>query len=56
MKLFRALDSESLRLITGKKVWSICVDLRLINNDGNLIDAVYLSAIISLLHFKLPYI
>jgi len=36
-------------------VWSISVNITLLNNDGNLIDTCYLAAIISLLHFKKPY-
>ena len=31
------------------------MNITLLNNDGNLIDACYLAAIISLLHFKKPY-
>jgi exosome complex component RRP45 len=53
---YRALDVESLCVLSGKCVWSIQIDLTLVNNDGNLIDAFYLSAILSLLHFKKPQI
>ena len=53
--MFRALDVESLSILTNKCVWSITVELTLVNNDGNLIDAFYLAAIISLLHFRKPF-
>ena len=49
-----AIDTESLCLISNKRVWSITVDSTLISNDGNLIDAIFLVSMISLLHFKKP--
>eukprot|EP00331_Platyophrya_macrostoma_P005740 CAMPEP_0176419754 /NCGR_PEP_ID=MMETSP0127-20121128/8232_1 /TAXON_ID=938130 /ORGANISM="Platyophrya macrostoma, Strain WH" /LENGTH=260 /DNA_ID=CAMNT_0017800285 /DNA_START=258 /DNA_END=1041 /DNA_ORIENTATION=+ len=61
----KAIDIESLCLITNKYVWSIQVHLTLINNDGNLLDAFYLAAIIALfttenqialLHYRKPFV
>lgn len=37
-------------------MWSIEVNAVVINNDGNLIDAVYLSVLLSLLHFRKPQV
>lgn len=54
IKESKAIDAESLCLITGKRVWSIKVDICVVNNDGNLIDSVYLCAISSLLHYRKP--
>jgi len=52
----KALDVESLSVLTGKCAWSILVELTLVNNDGNLIDTFYLAAIVALLHFKKPFV
>jgi len=56
IKESKALDVESLCLISGKRVWSINVDVCVVNNDGNLIDASYISVITSLLHFRKPFV
>ncbi|EGR31888.1 hypothetical protein IMG5_100370 [Ichthyophthirius multifiliis] len=52
----RAIDVASLCIITGKKVWNITVETSVISNGGNLIDNIYLCVMISLLHFRKPYI
>ncbi|EAR98566.2 3' exoribonuclease family 1 protein (macronuclear) [Tetrahymena thermophila SB210] len=52
----KAIDMESLCIVTNKRVWSINVDSSVVSNGGNLIDAIYLSVIISLLHFRKPYV
>ncbi|KRX00598.1 Ribosomal protein S5 domain 2-type fold [Pseudocohnilembus persalinus] len=56
IKETKAVDVESLCLITGKRVWSLNIDICMINNDGNLIDCIYLSVMTSLLHFRKPYV
>ena len=35
----QALDTESLCLIAGQKVWSIRADVHVLSHDGNLVDA-----------------
>ena len=35
----QALDTESLCLIAGQKVWSIRADVHILSHDGNLVDA-----------------
>ena len=52
----RALDCESLCILSGKYAWSIVCELSLLNNDGNLIDAFNYASIISLFRFKLPFV
>lgn len=47
---------ESLCIITGKRVWGVTVESSVISNGGNLIDSLYLSVIVSLLHFRKPYV
>ncbi|KAL4464465.1 hypothetical protein ABPG72_021158 [Tetrahymena utriculariae] len=52
----KAIDMESLCIVSNKRVWSINVDSSVVSNGGNLIDAIYVSVIISLLHFRKPYV
>ena len=46
------IDTESLCLIKGEKVWQIKCDLTCLNYEGNLIEACSVAAIASLAHFK----
>ncbi|KAJ3675200.1 hypothetical protein LUZ60_004242 [Juncus effusus] len=50
----RAVDMESLCVIAGKSVWAIRVDLHIIDNGGNLIDAANMAALAALSTFKRP--
>jgi exosome complex RNA-binding protein Rrp42 (RNase PH superfamily) len=50
----KALDTESLCILSGKNVWAIDVNVVLINHDGNLTDAMHLCSLLSLLHFRRP--
>ena len=50
------MDTESLCVISGKAVWNIYIDVTLINNGGNLIDACYISSLLGLLNFRKPFI
>jgi exosome complex RNA-binding protein Rrp42 (RNase PH superfamily) len=50
----RATDKEGLCIISGKLVWSITVQLNLINDDGNSFDAFFLAAILALKNTRLP--
>lgn len=54
LKGSKAIDTEALCIIARKKVWSLRVDIHIIDHYGNLIDAAHLAAIASLLHFKRP--
>lgn len=42
-----ALDTESLCIIAGEKVWCISCDIRVLNYDGNIFDASNLAAVSS---------
>lgn len=56
-KAFRksqAVDTEGLCIVAGLKVWTVSVDIVVLNNDGNLLDCAALAAITALLHFKRP--
>lgn len=50
----RAVDMESLCVITGQRVWNIRVDIHVLEDDGNVIDAVMLSALAGLTDFRRP--
>ncbi|KXS12660.1 hypothetical protein M427DRAFT_101213 [Gonapodya prolifera JEL478] len=50
----RAIDTENLCIVSGEKVWAISVDVRLIDLDGNAVDAACIAAAAALLHFRRP--
>lgn len=48
------IDFEGLCIKEGEKVWTVFIDLATINDDGNIIDAGALAAIIALKIAKMP--
>lgn len=50
----RAVDLESLCIVTGEKTWAIRVDIHVLNHDGNIVDCVSIAAIAALSHFRRP--
>ncbi|HIQ50285.1 MAG TPA: exosome complex protein Rrp42 [Nanoarchaeota archaeon] len=50
----RAIDFEKLCIVPGEKVWSVFIDIHVLNDDGNLIDASGIGAILALLNTKIP--
>lgn len=50
----RAVDTESLCVLAGKLVWAIRIDLHILDNGGNLVDAANIAALASLLTFRRP--
>ncbi|CAK6969820.1 exosome complex component RRP45 [Scomber scombrus] len=50
----KCIDTESLCVVSGEKVWQIRVDIHMLNHDGNLMDAASIAAITALYHFKRP--
>ena len=49
-----ALNLEKLCIEPGEKVWMTFIDIHILDNDGNLIDAAALGAIASLLKLRIP--
>ena len=49
-----AIDLEKLCITKGEKVWIVNVDIHVLNNGGNMIDAAGLAAIAALLDTKMP--
>lgn len=54
LKTSRAIDTEALCIATGEKVWSIRVDLHVVDDGGNVKDCAGIAAIAALLHFRRP--
>ncbi|MCX8153726.1 MAG: exosome complex protein Rrp42 [Candidatus Bathyarchaeota archaeon] len=50
----KALDSEKLVIVPGKRVFVVFVDIYVLNHDGNLIDASALAAVAALRNTKMP--
>ncbi|CAK9151287.1 unnamed protein product [Ilex paraguariensis] len=50
----RAVDTESLCVVAGKWVWSIRIDLHILDNGGNLVDAANVATLAALLTFRRP--
>lgn len=53
-KTSRAVDMESLCVVTGQRVWNIRVDIHILEDDGNVLDAVMLSTLAALTDFRRP--
>ncbi|KAI8925856.1 ribosomal protein S5 domain 2-type protein [Entophlyctis helioformis] len=50
----RAVDTEGLCIVAGEKVWSVRVDIRVLDHEGNILDCACIAAMCALLHFKRP--
>lgn len=48
----RAIDIEALCIRPGERVWAIRCDARVLEDDGNLIDASALATMAALMHFR----
>ncbi len=49
-----AIDLSKLCIEEGEKVWIIFIDIHVLDNDGNLVDAATLGAVASLLETRIP--
>lgn len=50
----RAIDTEALCILAGIKVWSVRVNVDLLNDDGNTFDVVMMAVMASLQHARRP--
>eukprot|EP01028_Stygiella_incarcerata_P006069 TRINITY_DN24887_c0_g1_i1.p1 TRINITY_DN24887_c0_g1~~TRINITY_DN24887_c0_g1_i1.p1 ORF type:complete len:335 (+),score=103.44 TRINITY_DN24887_c0_g1_i1:125-1129(+) len=50
----RAIDTESLCILSGRKVWKLRVDVHVLDDCGNIAECAVASAMASLLHFRRP--
>ncbi|KAI9832654.1 MAG: hypothetical protein M1819_004239 [Sarea resinae] len=49
-----ALDTESLCVSAGSKVWSLRADVHVLSHDGGLVDASCVAIVAALRHFRVP--
>ena len=49
-----AIDTKSLCITSGEKVWMVMIDIYIQNHDGNLIDTAAFAAMAALLNAKYP--
>lgn len=50
----RCIDLESLCIISEEKVWTLRVDLNVLNHEGNLFDCCSVATLCALAHFRRP--
>jgi len=49
-----AIDMKKLCIVAKEKVWMVALDIHIINDEGNLIDASAIAAMVALFDTKLP--
>ncbi|KAL1505431.1 hypothetical protein ABEB36_005001 [Hypothenemus hampei] len=54
LKDSKAIDLESLCIQMKKRVWSLRIDLNVLNHDGNILDCASIAALAALSHFRRP--
>lgn len=54
LKESKAVDTESLCIVTEEKVWGIRLDIRVLNHAGNVIDCASIAGLAALAHFRRP--
>lgn len=54
IKMSKSVDTESLCILPGQRVWSIRVDVHVLDDDGSVGDAAVLAAMTALSMFKRP--
>lgn len=54
LKSSRAIDRESLCIVQGRLVWQVTIEIIVINEDGNLMDACFIAALTALMNTRLP--
>ncbi|EIE24265.1 exoribonuclease PH component of the exosome [Coccomyxa subellipsoidea C-169] len=50
----RAIDQEALCVLAGHRVWSLSIDVHVLDNGGNLADACMLCTLAALMAFRRP--
>lgn len=50
----KCIELEKLCIEEGKKVWSVFVDILILNHQGNLLDASALASVVALWNTKIP--
>ena len=55
LKESKAFDTYSLCIIPGKLAWKMVIDVNIINNEGNVLDAALIAVLSSWLTIKVPF-
>ena len=50
----RAVDTEALCIVPGEKVWSLSVDVHVLDDTGNITDCACAAAMAALHNFRRP--
>ena len=50
----KTIETEKLVITPGEKVWSVFIDIHIIDNQGNLLNAAALAALSALLNTRMP--
>lgn len=48
------LDTEGLCVLPGRRVWSVCVEVLVLNDEGNAADVAQWATMAALLHYRRP--
>lgn len=54
IKRSRALNTESLCIVSGKFAWHVSINLHILANHGNLLDLSVQAVVLSLMHARVP--
>ena len=54
LKESKAIDTESLCIVSEEKVWGIRLDIRVINHEGNVADCASIAGLAALSNFRRP--
>ena len=54
LKESKAVDTESLCIVSEEKAWGIRLDVRVLNHEGNVIDCASIASLAALCHFRRP--
>lgn len=50
----KCIEMDKLCITEGEKVWSVFIDIHIINHQGNLLDAAALASVVALSNTKIP--
>lgn len=52
----KALDPESLCILSGRYIWKVVVEIYVICDEGNVIDCILNGVILALLDVRKPFV
>jgi len=54
LKESKAVDTESLCIVSDEKAWGVRLDIRVLNHEGNVADCASIAGLAALTHFRRP--